>query len=262
MPWYLVPTHTYDPPTACIYCGDQTGPLGDEHIIPRNMGGRLVIKNASCKTCEKIINSQIETPIANMMGSYRRRSIPARNRDKKRRPLSTTIRIYDEAGQITDHPASADEMPRVLYIPALPPPTLLDPKARDIAPEMWTMAHREDLKRAKEKFGGVAHVAGRYDLDRFYRQLAKIAHSYVVAEAISLEGYELLLPNYILTGQGDARNFIGGELIQPKSEKFLYRISSIKHAVGQIEYLIALFRLFAHTRAPFYQVIVARKPIT
>lgn len=48
---------------VCIYCG--APPDGsDEHIVPESLNGRLILPNATCKTCKDTINHEIETPLA------------------------------------------------------------------------------------------------------------------------------------------------------------------------------------------------------
>jgi hypothetical protein len=161
MAFILRPRFTYLAPTACIYCGDRIGPFGDEHIIPRNLGGALVFKDASCKCCEKTINKEIETPISNMMGTFRRRTIPVRNRDKKRRPDTYQLRVIDEAGNPSgEHIIAATDAPRILYLIHFPPPALLFPETRSEGTYLWTWAHRGDLRRMKEQFGASGHIAG------------------------------------------------------------------------------------------------------
>jgi hypothetical protein len=46
----------YAPAGFCIYCGAR-GPsvaLGQEHIVPKGLGGTLILPDASCRDCEKI----------------------------------------------------------------------------------------------------------------------------------------------------------------------------------------------------------------
>jgi len=265
MPVLLRPRHTYDPPQGCIYCGDQDGPFGDEHIVPRNMGGALVFKDASCKRCERTINSEIETPISNMIGTFRRRLLPARNRDKKRRPSTYNLQIIDKTGSIIrEHTLPASEAPRVLYLIAFPMPALLVPQTRSQYPELWSWAHRGDLKKMNSKYGGAGHTAGRYDVDKFARQLAKIAHAYVAAEYPEMKSYEHLLPQFILTGAGDYRSLIGcgSRPLDSDTRQFVYKIHWGRFTLDGYAYLVSRFRIFAFTNAPVYEVIVARKPLT
>jgi 5-methylcytosine-specific restriction endonuclease McrA len=46
----------YPPIGQCIYCGSDGGVDGlrDEHIVPYSLGGHAELKEASCRSCEKI----------------------------------------------------------------------------------------------------------------------------------------------------------------------------------------------------------------
>lgn len=58
-----LPDKTLATINRCIYCGAQGETLSKEHIIPRSLGGNLVLKKASCSKCSKI-TSKSETKIA------------------------------------------------------------------------------------------------------------------------------------------------------------------------------------------------------
>jgi HNH endonuclease len=69
-----MPNDVYPPVGRCVCCGDTTPPLGREHIIPFAFAGKLILPEASCKRCERIINQQIETPVSSQeWGSFRAR---------------------------------------------------------------------------------------------------------------------------------------------------------------------------------------------
>jgi HNH endonuclease len=253
----------YDPPGKCIYCGCTRGPFGEEHIIPRALGGALVFKDSSCKKCEHIINSQIEAPVLNMMAAFRHRVLPARGRDKKRRPKEATIEILDNDDNIIKQFINPSERPRTLFLPQLPPPALLNPSARSKPVQMWMMMHRGDLNEAKQKWGGVGHVAGRYDMRKYTRFLAKIAHGFVAAERpAEFAEFQPLLPDFILGDVGDGRALVGGELVDLPPENTNYRIGCFSTIVGDTEYIVAFFRLLAFAGAPLYQVVVAQRGIS
>ena len=50
----------FAPAKRCIYCLDAEPPFTREHVIPRGMGGGMILLEASCSDCQKIIN-EIET---------------------------------------------------------------------------------------------------------------------------------------------------------------------------------------------------------
>ena len=55
----------YAPVGQCIYCGIVDVPPGmkrfhDEHIVPLALNGTLILPEASCRQCERVINKEIE----------------------------------------------------------------------------------------------------------------------------------------------------------------------------------------------------------
>ena len=50
----------YGPVGFCIYCktlGSDDNPVTDEHIIPEGMGGPMVLRDASCQDCARVISA-------------------------------------------------------------------------------------------------------------------------------------------------------------------------------------------------------------
>ena len=46
----------FPPAGRCIYCPDGQPPFTKEHIVPRGLGGGMIIDQACCAKCQKIIN--------------------------------------------------------------------------------------------------------------------------------------------------------------------------------------------------------------
>src|SRR4051794_2543668 len=95
---------TYPPVGRCIYCGETKLPrgvlrFGNEHIIPLALGGNLVLPEASCRECEKIINREIENPILRQeWGHLRtRRDFPSRNKALRKHRTHLMMRGTDGA---------------------------------------------------------------------------------------------------------------------------------------------------------------------
>ena len=104
----------------CIYCpaeqynpDDADAPFGEEHIIPRGLGGKRVLKEASCLKCEGI-TSQIETQCIDFMVSHGRAELGlfgrrARSKTKSRHRAATpkklslmmTYRLISEPGLLS-----------------------------------------------------------------------------------------------------------------------------------------------------------------
>jgi hypothetical protein len=95
----------FGPVGRCIYCRSEDGPLTDEHIVPANLGGDIILEEASCTTCQKTINENIENPA--MQRLFReiryRRGIGSRRKNKRPKtlPLKVPVNWDRDASAIT-----------------------------------------------------------------------------------------------------------------------------------------------------------------
>src|SRR5216684_6936002 len=115
-----MPIHYYSPVGKCIYCGETKLPpgilrFGDEHIIPFSMGGTLILREASCKRCEKLINRELETPVTSQeWGDLRaKRKFPTRNKLNRKKRTHVAIRAID--GSLMRVPLADHSTPVLLY---------------------------------------------------------------------------------------------------------------------------------------------------
>ena len=124
------------------------------------------------------------------------------------------------------------------------------------------------MAKTTEVIGGKGFQAIHLDMPKFCRMVAKIAHSFVVAEVgyDTLCQHKMLLPDFILNGSkpSDALINVGGfhheiSYFPPDDvEKFAYRID-YGHLTdpGKPTILVARVRLFSWMGAPEYHVAVA-----
>lgn len=49
--------------TVCVYCKKITGNFSDEHVIPKALGGSIVLKNAVCSSCNNAFSEEFETSV-------------------------------------------------------------------------------------------------------------------------------------------------------------------------------------------------------
>ena len=112
-------SNTYSPANRCIYCGATDGPLGEEHIIPLSLGGRLILPDASCRDCEKI-TGRFETAVARtMMGNFRIvMGFPTRR--PKERPTHLTANVRSTSGLFERIEVPASDFPATIFFPNLP----------------------------------------------------------------------------------------------------------------------------------------------
>jgi hypothetical protein len=105
----------YDGFGRCIYCA-ATGILNDEHIVPLSLGGKAVIKDASCGDCEKI-TSYLDGYLARAIYNEYRSHVGLKSRRQKQRPTSlpATIVLPDGTNEIRQF--AAKEQPYFLIMP-------------------------------------------------------------------------------------------------------------------------------------------------
>lgn len=104
----------YAPVGQCIYCGIVDVPEGmkrfhDEHIVPLALNGALVLPEASCRQCERIINREIENRLlTEEYGRFRmKHGLPTR-RPKNRKK---TVKLPSVTGGWVEVPASEYSAP-------------------------------------------------------------------------------------------------------------------------------------------------------
>jgi hypothetical protein len=103
------------------------------------------------------------------------------------------------------------------------------------------------------KLGGVNILA-------FTRMLAKIAHSYAVAE-LGLGSFRPLLPDLILGKSSNAPSLVGGDPTTPSTapEPDLHNVHLRDCIAGNVRYTLAAIRLFAFAGMPRYHIVVGER---
>jgi hypothetical protein len=255
----------YPPVGRCIYCGDpqydQSEPdrvLGDEHIIALSLGGTLVLPEASCKACEKL-TSGYDTHCAEQFAGPNREHLGLRSRRRNKHrsqvPIMRDIggRLQRVSIPVTDHSAALlmfnFQFPRALL--GLPP-------TEEFTGTIVMASLHPDPGRRSRLTGNVNIVRrGGFDAPTFGRMLAKVAHSYAVAER-GLEGFEPVLPNLIRgIGPQYLSYYIGGDPgLGPQSANRHELSLDVYNNVEALDFLVVRIRLFADRGMPPYNVVV------
>ena len=87
----------------CIYCDISGEARTDEHIIPKSIGGRLILPTATCVACQNKINKEIEDPLFGNQYVVLRDLYGLKKKDKNRdnakylnnRPIKTLFPLLD-----------------------------------------------------------------------------------------------------------------------------------------------------------------------
>jgi hypothetical protein len=265
--------HRFPSIGRCIYCGVRGQTLTDEHIIPFSLTGNAIIfEKASCTECQKLIN-QFEQPcLRKMFGAFRvQADLPTRRRKERPSAFELVFSKVDDQGLLIGDPLKrnipANQVPLSLSSWRLPLPAILCGRtpSDDIIGEAWCHVNdvtaRRLINEVRKQIGYTGHLALKIaDIPKahFLRFLAKIAHTYAVAEH-GYDAFEHLATPVILGRSNALCDVVGGEwAIPPRSTGA--EIVDIK--LGQCEapggMLIAGVRLFPFMGTPQHIVVVGR----
>lgn len=209
---------------TCIYCGTTAGRLTDEHVIPKGLGGTLVLPQSSCDPCARV-TSQFEMRVLRGFLDRGRRALGIKGRRGHKRMAPETVpQTFIQADDSTiEVDVPWDEGIKVMHLPVFVLPRFLDPK-RSMDPALSQLdivavdtlhfgLGQGELVREYQAQG--MRFEDRMDVWAFAKMLAKIAHSYHVAihGAFPLEQSPLV--PIILGQRSDALNWIGTTLTDP-----------------------------------------------
>lgn len=208
----------------CIYCGDTSCELTDEHVIPFALGGNTTIfEKASCKLCQRIIQPYEQRVLRGQLGVFRAR-IDAPTRNKKNRITHTTLHFceVDDDGRFVRglgaKQVPIEEAPLSFSIWELPPARILEQDA-NVSQHIgrpWTYVQRDVADRLASRVAketGSRNVAVKIDSinrDDFLRFLIKTAHAFATFE-LGPEAFRPLATDLILQRSNDLERLIGGD---------------------------------------------------
>jgi hypothetical protein len=242
----------------CIYCLNAERPLTREHVIPRGMGGGMILPEASCSNCQKIIN-EIETYC--MRGPFLSHRLAA-GMVNHPEDLGDAIRmpiIIDGVRHEKEFPV--EQYPRFLVLPELhDSPGILGGHSTDgnfgrVSFSIW--GDEEELRALNAE--GNAILMDGFNLDSFARALAKMAHGYAAGE-LRLENFDPLLPPFILgKAPNSATYLIGnwGEDGMARPPGVIHQIGYAFRELGDRVLIEVRIRLFANLEnTPVYRIAV------
>jgi hypothetical protein len=103
-----------------LYCGTTERPPGvdrftDEHIVPLALAGTLILQQASCEECAKIINRQIESPLLRHDWAAFRAKYKFPTRNKASRKKITHVNATNVDGSPLRIPLGEHSTPILIY---------------------------------------------------------------------------------------------------------------------------------------------------
>jgi hypothetical protein len=254
----------FQPANRCIYCIDGKPPFTREHVIPRGLGGGIIYPNASCEECREIIRD-LETYC--MRGPWLSHRLNL-GLVKDLKDLGTAVKMPIMInGERQERTFTPEEFPNYLILPEFhDPPGITIGRMDGTGRFSFAVWGDEQIREMYGDGEGNAILAERFDLNRFARAIAKIAHGFVAGE-YGLDNFMPFLTPFILGVQlnlGDALVGNWGEDGMEKDDRTLHQIG-----VGFVQHnefvrVDVRLRLFAaYEKSPVYRIIagVLTKPI-
>ena len=252
----------------CIYCGTTEGLLTDEHTIAYGLNGNLVLRKASCLSCNKI-TGLFEEKVLRGFTLQARIALGMRTRRRKKAPKTFPLGIVNGDQERIVH-VPANEHFIVLPLPMFEEIPLLKGKIPNPS---------DDYKEGIGLTGVVAvwlcdpeEIRRRYSADRIFvvHKVDQIAFAKMLAkfgycQAVAQFGRDAIRKVYVLPAILGQRNDIGrwvsSSNITMKPEVGIgHQIWSVRfkrvEAGTPSELILTHIHLFAHLNAPAYTVIV------
>jgi len=250
----------FSPVGRCIYCsGDGGGTLTREHIIPAGIGGGLILPDASCTSCQKIIQVFETTCMRKTLLPFRKATGLVRHG----KDLPTSLPLAFDLDLKGPTKIRLSEHPNVVIFPGLrdPPGIFVGrPPENTINFEYAIFAGVEILDETQRRLIDQQRVGIGVDGVAWVRLLAKIAHGIAVAE-LGLGGFTPSLPDLILGKNPDLASYLVGRGMKPMpvlNPAPLHDIQLHRATFSGGEVSVVNLRLFAELglKIPTYSVVV------
>ncbi|HBG28146.1 MAG: hypothetical protein A2Y10_06650 [Planctomycetes bacterium GWF2_41_51] len=267
----LLPMHPpqkYKPIGVCIYCGNTTN-LSDEHIIPLGLGGRMELPKASCSVCSEKTSFFEMICLRTMYGPLRQLyGLPSRRKKKlpKKLPLKVKYKSTDDWTEVL---VDQVDYPFLLTFPYFSMPNLITGKQTlyrkgAATNKLWIRGasayenffdHLQRLTLELQVHSIMPEAKAQ--VQEFCQLLAKIGHSFAVAE-LGYGNFKPLLLGLIVDKElSNCANFIGSLDIDEKASRNIHELSIYED--HQRNYIIVRMRFLAILGTPTYHVVVGQK---
>jgi hypothetical protein len=263
----------YDSFGECIYCGAKGARLTEEHIIPEAIGGQLIIDAASCDACCGETHA-FEGHACDYYRPLRRQlNFPSRRRGKNDRERKKEEKFTLQLDNSRKIKVKSDEFPALLMNMTFPLPTILFTETPNDAPLtfgiysielMPDFGERLNEIKAKYQASSVSIVgidkSSRADHGDLGRMLAKIAHSYAVAELGGPHSFRPFL-THIIRGQKPyyLTHFIGSDVVPAGEAADLHEIEIDQSGLGKERLIVVRLRLFATMKSQNHFIVVGER---
>ena len=270
---FRLPTHpekTYAAVNRCIYCGTNEK-LSDEHIIPFGLGGRWVLPKSSCAECAKKTSAFEHTCQRTMFGPLRMYyDLPTRRRKERPKKLPLKVKLTPNAEwSVID--VDQEVYPFLVLFPLLQMPDELS--GDTTSGERGAAVKNLWIRAASFRDGIMPHLAALIaelnvaDIEptatvrapEFFRMLAKIAHSFAVAEMRMGSFSPFLTPVICDADTSNSVQYIGGLQHTEPVAGGIHQLSFGSHTCARPDIVAVRIRLLAALETPTYYVAVGRR---
>lgn len=267
----LLPEHPpkrYKPVGICIYCGNTTN-LNDEHIIPLGLGGRMVLPRSSCSSCSKKTSFFEMTCLRTMYGPLRQLyGLPSRR--KKEQPQKLPLKVkYKATDEWTEVLVNQVDYPFLVTFPYFPMPNLI--VSKQTSSRRGAVTNRLWIRGASAYESFFDHLQrltlelrvhsimpeSKAHVEEFCQMLAKVGHSYAVAELGYGKFKPLLLSHIVDKELSNCGDFIGSFHKDELPSKNIHELSIQED--NHKKYIIVRIRFLAILGTPTYYIVVGQK---
>lgn len=261
---------------VCIYCL-RTPPevrLTKEHVIPKGLGGNLVLIDASCEKCAGVTGRFEQKLLRDTFRNVRGALGISSGRRKKDRQTHAIVKRGVRPNQTEHELPFSENMPFMGVFMSTPgPPNIFHGQNAPDSPYVLNYIFPPLFKPRmqallKKQFGeGTYELLATFWDGNFCQMLAKIAHSFAVAH-LGVDGFKPYLTEYI-RAKDPPRDFtyIGGQALDLDNPALhditlVVALKRVRTVLGIAEkaFVLVELNLLANCRAPNY-VIAVGEPI-
>lgn len=239
--------------------------LTDEHVIPRGIGGKLIIGNASCEKC-RLITHRFETAVMQKMLLASRIHIGFKSKNPKGRPNHLPVHVVRDGKMKTDSVPICDH-PGLMILPIFPSPGLYSgygPTRHHSAFRVVVSDHHSDFRERLRKVGRGAEnvlleVSRKYHPD-YMLMLLKIAHCHSILR-FGINAFDPILPKLMYDEASALSWYVGSKhpvkIVQ--TERAIHRIECEYPIIHGMKHLVCNIQLFGRQAGPVHKVITGIK---
>ncbi len=230
--------------------------LAEEHIIPYGLNGDFVLPESTCRRCERI-TGRLESILQRGTLLACRSILGLRTRNPKDRPSRLPLYVGNLKVEV-----DVKDYPSTLALARFPQPKFFDAEgAVDEGFDLWIRVFKYNTRLLRQKYGLRRYAPPIVPVLTLRRVLAKIAHSFAVAE-VGMENFEPFLQGGIINDEEsqDLLKYVGGSRVGVSADKGCLHWMELA-LVDKVDakYIIANIRLFSYIEeSPIYYVIVGR----